>query len=279
MLRHLCFTALFAVLSCLAAAAHARERLVWVIEDFPPFYIKDGGYEKGIADRLVRLLQARLPQYHHVQELVPINRIVSDLKDGRLMVCISFLKSEDIARIAHYSVATMLLPPHVAVMRAETASKLSGELDLPSLAGMRLKLGIPEGRHFSDEISRQIKSLPEEFLSVRTGDHFEGLARMVLHGRLDYTLAYDFELNYLKYTDPRLSSLVARSIHRNDQFIVAHAVVPKTIQGSRLLENLNQALVELRRQPEYKQAHAAWITIGKEYEHEYLKFVRGKYDR
>ncbi|MGY3917006.1 transporter substrate-binding domain-containing protein [Aeromonas australiensis] len=258
--------------------ANAKERLVWIQQDFSPFYIKEDGYTNGIADKIIDLIQAELPEYEHEKKFLPIKRVILAMESGANVICITFLKDDEVSKIANYSVATMILPPHVIVTRKEVSSKLKSKMSLIEMKNGRLVMSIPDGRHFSEEISRQIRAFPRDDLHIRNGDHFRGIARMIVSGRVDYTIAYPFELKYIQSANSNMHTLSKIKIDGNDKFIPAYAITPKSVFGNDLIDKVNRALYRIRDTPEYKSAHVSWIDSDDNFESAYEDFSNGKYD-
>lgn len=273
------FRKLISLFFLFTTSTHAKEELIWVTQDFAPFYISEAPNEnKGVADEIITILQNEMPGYEHKREFIPTKRIIKKLKSGEHIVCISFLKDSSVENIAYYSNATMILPPHAIVLRSNDLSKLNKSMTLSEMEKLGFRLLVSDGRHFSEEISNQMKALNSNSEYFRVGDHFHGIAKMIVANRADYTIAYPFELNYLKSSHPILKDLSELNVTGNDKFIPAYAVTPKNEFGKKVITDLNNALSKVRGMKSYKDAHIRWISDSKYFEREFNDFSNKKYD-
>ena len=72
-IRHLPIILCLALTSLAGQAAEARERLLWLVRDLPPFTIFEGPAKgQGVIDQLLPMLITRMPEYDH--SIIRVNR-------------------------------------------------------------------------------------------------------------------------------------------------------------------------------------------------------------
>jgi len=278
---------LVALLPALSAAqATATDEVTWVVSNFAPFYIGAGASSgQGVADRLINLVKAEMPEYRHRhQPMTPI-RFREYLRNQAQVVSFAFLKDPSLAGQVQYSGATLILPAlELTLRREDWDHKWQRQSPFHLAEGMRsgLQLGVAEGRHYSTKLDALIhasRAAANAQLFVRNGDHNTGLAEMATKKRVDATIGYSAELRFAQLGNSRLASLVSVPIAENTDPVFAYAAIPKGEWGDRFRARLNQALLKLRGQAEYRQALVDWFGTTDAWEQAYkARFSAGKMD-
>lgn len=252
-----------------AAAGAGKVDIVWATEDFPPFYISQGPQAgNGTADRLISLIVGQLPAYEHTRQLLPIVRIIEELKAGAHVVCITFLKDETIARFAQYSQPVFIVPPQELILRKETWEReFQGARSIlfrDAIAKKRLLLGVSNGRNYGNVLNPLIEKYRQEnakLVYVRTGDHFVGLSRMLLLKHIDMAIAYSGEQKFVSLDGSNSGDgqLVSVPITENAEPLAVYAVLPRTEWGDRILGDFNSTVAKLQRDPSFRTAITKWF--------------------
>ena len=241
------------------------DSVTWVKEHFAPLYISKGEYSNvGTADNILKILTETMEGYQHKTTYLPIKRIITRLKSGEKIACISFLKDTTLLDFAQYSDPVFILPPQELIMTRTLWDILGNpaSVSIVELMSKNKKLGIADGRHYGTVLNKFIKKQLDKNASsifVRTGDHFAGLAKMLSIGRIDFTLGYSGELLYFLETVSK-EALVSIPIEEHTELQYVYAVMPKTEWGDQLREDLNQTLHALHESKKFKVAITNWFT-------------------
>jgi len=194
------------LLAMAIAPVQAKERLLWLVRDLPPFTIFEGeGKGQGVVDQMLPLLIRQMPEYDHA--IVRVNRArgIQMLQDASSFTCDpTLLWTAERAKYVHFSKPTLGVISGGLVVRNQGAALLAPFLDgqLIDLKGLlnatQLKLGIVAERSYSTQIDDILRQLPDSALSRHYGnDATASLLQMQRLGRLSWVLGYWPEVRYL----------------------------------------------------------------------------------
>lgn len=185
--------------------AEARERLLWLVRDLPPFTIFEGSAKgQGVVDQLLPLLIAQMPEYDH--SIVRVNRARGlQMLQGPSFTCDpTLLWTPERARYVHFSRPSLGVLSSGLVVRKQDQALLEPYLDgqqvnlAQLLAKTQLKLGIVAERSYSVQVDDILRQLPDSALSRHYGnDATASLLQMQQLGRLQLVLGYWPEVRYL----------------------------------------------------------------------------------
>jgi len=184
----------------------AKERLLWLVRDLPPFTIFEGeGKGQGVVDQMLPLLIRQMPEYDHA--IVRVNRArgIQMLQDASSFTCDpTLLWTAERAKYVHFSKPTLGVISGGLVVRNQGAALLAPfldgqQIDLKGLLNAtQLKLGIVAERSYSTQIDDILRQLPDSALSRHYGnDATASLLQMQRLGRLPWVLGYWPEVRYL----------------------------------------------------------------------------------
>jgi len=184
----------------------AKERLLWLVRDLPPFTIFEGeGKGQGVVDQMLPLLIRQMPEYDHA--IVRVNRArgIQMLQDASSFTCDpTLLWTAERAKYVHFSKPTLGVISGGRVLRNQGAALLAPfldgqQIDLKGLLNAtQLKLGIVAERSYSTQIDDILRQLPDSALSRHYGnDATASLLQMQRLGRLPWVLGYWPEVRYL----------------------------------------------------------------------------------
>jgi len=194
------------LLAMATAPVQAKERLLWLVRDLPPFTIFEGeGKGQGVVDQMLPLLIRQMPEYDHA--IVRVNRArgIQMLQDASSFTCDpTLLWTAERAKYVHFSKPTLGVISGGLVVRNQGAALLAPfldgqQIDLKGLLNAtQLKLGIVAERSYSTQIDDILRQLPDSALSRHYGnDATASLLQMQRLGRLPWVLGYWPEVRYL----------------------------------------------------------------------------------
>ncbi|MEN4825166.1 TIGR02285 family protein [Pseudomonas sp. P39-UII1] len=194
------------LLAMAIAPVQAKERLLWLVRDLPPFTIFEGeGKGQGVVDQMLPLLIRQMPEYDHA--IVRVNRArgIQMLQDASSFTCDpTLLWTAERAKYVHFSKPTLGVISGGLVVRNQGAALLAPfldgqQIDLKGLLNAtQLKLGIVAERSYSTQIDDILRQLPDSALSRHYGnDATASLLQMQRLGRLPWVLGYWPEVRYL----------------------------------------------------------------------------------
>ncbi len=176
--------------------------IFWHFDHNPPLFIRRGpDAGAGVGDRILGYIESRLPAYRHVEVEAVLNRSMQELA-SRTDVCIAgMFKTAERQQVAAFTDPLFrLLPNRLIVMRehadvVQNFMDSSGAVDLPAFVRTSgLMPGVIKDRAYSPAINALITDVANDVAMVRVPH--PGFAKLMLHGRFDYTFGFPFEAAY-----------------------------------------------------------------------------------
>ncbi|MDZ3996242.1 TIGR02285 family protein [Pseudomonas sp. Teo4] len=246
----------------------AKERLLWLVRDLPPFTILEGAEKgQGVIDRLLPQLIAQMPEYEH--DIVRVNRArgIQMLQDPRTLTCDpTLLWTPEREKFVHFSIPSLgVLSGGLLVRRQDQAVVapylLEQQVDLKRLlTDTQLKLGIVAERSYSAQVDAILRQLPDEAFSRHYGnDATASLLQMQERGRLKLVLGYRHEVSYLTgQQGGSKDDFLFYPILGVNRFQFLHVGCSDTPLGRQAVAHIDQLLPALRQNtlPEY---YARWL--------------------
>ncbi|MCV9921782.1 TIGR02285 family protein [Pseudomonas sp. BT-42-2] len=251
----------------LPVIAEAKERLLWLVRDLPPFTIFEGPEKgQGVIDRMLPMLIEQMPEYDH--SIVRVNRArgIQMLQEPSFTCDPTLLWTPERAKYALFSKPTLgVLSSGVVVRKQDQAGVEpfldAQEVDLKQLlAETRLKLGIVAERSYSAQVDDILRQLPDSAFSRHYGnDATASLLQMQQLGRLQLVLGYWPEVRYLiQQQGGRLDDYLFYPIQGVNPYQFLHVACSDTPLGREAIAHIDQLLPALRRNT-LPQLYAHWL--------------------
>ncbi|MFJ4053573.1 TIGR02285 family protein [Pseudomonas sp. NPDC089743] len=273
---------LFGLLLAMAIApVQAKERLLWLVRDLPPFTILEGAAKgQGAIDRMLALLIEQMPEYDHDIVRVTRARGIQMLQDPASFTCDPTLMwTPERAKFVHFSKPALGAMSGGLVVRKQAEPLLApfldgAQIDLKRLlSDKQLKLGLVAGRSYSTQIDAILHPLPDSVLSRHYGnDATANLLQMQRLGRLQLVLGYWPEVRYLiQQQGGSLDDYQFHPIQGVDRYQFLHVGCSDTPSGRAAIAHIDQLLSALR-QDTLPALYARWLDP--EFQTEYLEQSR-----
>lgn len=244
------------LLAQVVAPAQAKDRLLWLVRDLPPFTVFEGTEKgQGVIDQMLPLLIEQMPEYDH--SIVRVNRArgLQMLQDPRTFTCDPMLLwTAERAKFVQFSQPTLgVLSSGVVTLNTSQALLENWlqhqQLDLKGLLGnTTLKLGIVAERSYSSQVDEILRQLPDSALSRHYGnDATANLLQMQQLGRLQMVLGYWPELRYLiEQQGGSPANYQFHSIQGTDRYQFMYVGCSDTPLGHAAISHIDQLLPALR---------------------------------
>lgn len=251
----------------LPVAAEAKERLLWLVRDLPPFTIFEGPEKgQGVIDRMLPMLIEQMPEYDH--SIVRVNRArgIQMLQEPSFTCDPTLLWTPERAKYALFSKPTLGVLSSGVVVRKRDQAVIEPFLDAQQvdlkqlLAETRLKLGIVAERSYSAQVDDILRQLPDSAFSRHYGnDATASLLQMQQLGRLQLVLGYWPEVRYLiQQQGGRLDDYLFYPIQGVTPYQFLHVACSDTPLGREAIAHIDQLLPALRRNT-LPQLYAHWL--------------------
>jgi len=279
-IRHLPLLLCLLLTALVAQSAEARERLLWLVRDLPPFTIFEGPAKgQGVIDQLLPMLIAQMPEYDH--QIVRVNRArgIQMLQEPSFTCDPTLLWTPERARYVHFSQPSLGVLSSGLVVRKHDQALLEPFLDGQQvdlqrlLAQTQLKLGIVAERSYSVQVDDVLKQLPDSAFSRHYGnDATASLLQMQQLGRLQLVLGYWPEVRYLiQQQNGSLDDYRFYPIRGVDRYQFLHVGCSDTALGREAIAHIDQLLPMLRRDT-LPGLYARWLDA--ELQEDYLGQAR-----
>lgn len=260
---------LCALLPALAVPhAAAKERLLWLVRDLPPFTIFEGTEKgQGVIDRLLPLLIEQMPEYDH--SIVRVNRArgIQMLQDPNTFTCDpTLLWTPERAEYVHFSIPSLGVLSGGLVVRKAGEAVLApfltdNEVDLSGLMSHTpLQLGIVAERSYGTQIDEILRQLPDSALSRHYGnDATANQLQMQRLGRLHMVMGYWPEVRYLiQQQGGSLGDYQFHPVQGVNRYQFLHVGCSDSALGREAVAHIDQLLPTLR-QETLPGLYARWL--------------------
>lgn len=256
---------LILMLAGLSGQALAKDPVIyWLMSDLAPFRILSGPAQgQGSSDLLEKMLIAQLPQYQHRSRFVSFERREVLHGDASMLYCsFSILSNPKRQQQMLMSVPSgVLMPVALATVSNSTLDQQLAKqhvVDLAQLVRQQRYLGLLESGRGYPKLIDDAKAIPGSLL----GDHSaidQNPVDLLLAGRVDYLLEYPHRVNFLlnssKHADAKLNFYLLAG---DDKFQTTYVGCSKHPQAPQLIKDINQQLVNLWSNHEYRQKMLSW---------------------
>lgn len=266
------------------------EELVWYKYDMPPVYILSGPYQnQGFIDVLFNKFREEMKGYSHVVLVANIKRLTYDVATSNV-IGESLLKTAERQKILEFSVPHTLGFPQFIMIPKIQAEKLKpwltadGSVMLEKLiTESDLKMIVSLGRSYTGFIDEILKKYPDHrnIITRRAKEKIlQGILRMILTSRADYTIAYGVEVYYLAKTMAATENFVSFPIEGMPKYILGYTAVPKNKWGKKILNELNPLILKHRNTLQTRKVKETWMDENmKALSRRYMDEVFGPADR
>jgi uncharacterized protein (TIGR02285 family) len=256
--------------------SYAKETLTWMVLDWPPWFMLQEDEGIGQYNYILKEAQEGLPQYDHINEEMNWSRFWYEVENTNM--CYVFgVKSSKREEIVYFSNPHSLILPNSIIMRKEDIKKLGnpasysiGEL----MQDTRFNGLIEKERSFTKPIDTVLNTYEAGSNLTRVEKNSESLIKMLIAGRIDYTVEYPIVASY--HSKPQnidTDILGSIPISEMDPFSYVYMACTKNEWGKNIIDEWNEILRRLKPTEKYRKI----VETGYSNENE-LKILRENYD-
>lgn len=250
----------------LVPAAQARDTMTWLMPDIPPASMPvDGKPTTGIADQIVLYLSAHWPEAEHRFVYANPKRTWLMIERGERACVVAALRNAERDKLAYF-VNTNLVPPLQLVVQESTLAKLPlnahGEADMQKLLASGLRGIVVERRSYGAAVDELLARRPanSRLETTSVGDYGRNVLKLVSHGRADYTLDYDYALQYASRSEPEIGALKTVPIAQNNKPMLGGIACPRNAWGMATVKHIDQLVGTPEGAAAMVKAQNSWHT-------------------
>lgn len=247
---------LFGLLACVQVAD--ADTIDWYVRDWPPVNILQGPERgQGAYDVMLNRLIAALPQYQHQQYVSSLTMRQQMMQQQRPHCLFGLLKSPQRQTFLQFSEPAAIIPNLQLTARADhplwQQIQNRSVVELSWLFAQPWQGMVEENRTYPAPIAANL----QRFVQVSATD--TNLAQMLKINRADYVLEYPDRMHYLakNQADLQLRTIALSGIPPIVEIFVACSM---NKQAKAQISAVNQALRQLRLDPQYQAALLDWLT-------------------
>ena len=245
-----CYVILAIALLCLGfwRTVDAKEKIIWPYICYYPIYICDNDKLVGGAGLEIYLLIWKgMPEYEHKVVLLPIKRLLKEMKEGKHCLFWGLYKTPEREKNLYYSIPCRISPPTMVVIRKSDLQKFGGDetLSLKALLDDRalkfLRFSSISYGGSVDELLKEYEKAGNVYSEYRTDKTNQHALDLLIKKRIDYFLA----LNGTRHIATEMGiedQVVFIPIKEQTHYKVGHIVAPKNAWGKQMIKKVNQVL-------------------------------------
>lgn len=268
---------------CLLGASHmqaaepaALPDLLWPGVDFKPFIILTGPQAgEGYLDKAQLLFQQLLPGYRHLRVYGNSSRqeqeMQAGLREGRRVCSVALFRTPKREEFAVFSRPYLRVLPNGIITLQRLLPRFApyrdqaGSLQLAQiLAQSELRLGIARSRVYGGAVDQLLAPLAAEphpaIVWRAAADIGEGLYGMLQRGRIDFTLGFAVEEQYLRMQQVGQEPTVFLPLAESAGLLEARFSCARTPWGERTVAQINQQLENPQLGEQLQQIYEAWLS-------------------
>ncbi len=247
------------LLGCVACLQTAlADTMDWFIRDWPPVNILQGPQQgQGAYDVMLNRLMLALPQYQHQMHVSTLTMRQQMMQQEKSHCLFGLLKTPQRQTFLQFSEPVAVIPNLQLVARSDHPmwQQIQGRhaVDLTWLFGQSWRGMVEEHRTYPSPIAEHLT----EFVQVSATE--TNLVQMLKANRADYVLEYADRMHYLaqQFPDIALRALPLQGLPAVTEVYVACSI---SEQAKAQIKAVNQALHQLRGDPQYRAALLDWLT-------------------
>jgi uncharacterized protein (TIGR02285 family) len=243
--------------------------IMWLQYDLPPAYIFEGKYRgQGMQGMVDQYLGEHMPEYHHKISKSNLKRVEAELKSEKHVVCGGLLKTPDREAQFEVSIPHAISLSAAVIIRRDRLGEFQpfldseGNLELERvLTQSDLTVGIALGRQYSGIIDDSLsKHQGHPNIYVRAGGNIsDGLLKMLMASRIDYSILYPYEVQYVARSMQTKQEMISLPIKGMPPYGLIVAVAPKNAWGKRVIAKINAVLRPARNTLQFHTGKEAWL--------------------
>ncbi|WDP87530.1 MAG: TIGR02285 family protein [Desulfobacter sp.] len=264
-------------LSFVSLKLEAKERITWMVLDWKPWMIIEGEDKgSGRFNHILNVAQENLPGYDHVTEKMNWARFWYEVENNKNVCYLFGLKTGKRDDLVYYSAPHTFVLPNAIIMKKETA-KILGDPEsysIVQLLGQNSLKGYAEkNRSFTRKIDSLIANQKTGSNLTRVSESAESLVKMVIMGRIDYTIEYPIVSSYYQKKIGLPGKLVSIPITEMPPFSYVYMNCTKNEWGKQVIEKWNGVLQKIKPTKAYRKITEIGHTQEKQ-----LVLMRKYYD-
>ena len=248
-----------------AYSVQAKDTILWQTYHHPPAIIQHGPAQgKGFVQQVLNLVIVRLTDYEHRMPLTSFARALADIKSGKFACHPAVFKTPEREEFMHFSQPMMINPTNKLISLKGKFSQFveNNQIQLRDVTEFQnYTYALVKGRSYTETIDREIRLyLNKDKIFPMSNLDLSPIFQMIELGRVDATIAYQFELNhYAKDMKKPVEQFDVHHLVGLPKYSIGHIACPKNEWGRNLISKIDVILDEIKPTEAYKYALTYWF--------------------
>lgn len=246
---------LLVLLAC-STPLQAKEPLIWLLTNWPPFIEMNGDQlVGGVTGQQMQMLFARLPEYEHITRNVSLTRLEVELMSQQPVCSMPVQKVERRERFMLFSIPMHLGLGNRVFVRPQTFAEL-GRPDAVDIAAFlhrsELRGLIQRSRSYSQQIDHAIEAAGSAGNFQVSVLPTENALKMLADKRIDYLIEYPSVVRHWEHQHPGAVPLASLRVNGDAEFALGYLACTQSDWGRHIMPVINAALTKLIHEPAYQ---------------------------
>jgi len=246
--------------------SNQNDKITWLINDAPPFYISEGEFKNmGFGDLFQKMIIEDLSNYNHEIKKSALSRVIKNFQHKK-NVCFSTWIYNTTPEYVITSIPNLYYEPLGIITRKEnkkfftqipiSLDDLMANEKFIFIQGMGRGYGLP-----LDEIVNKYKEKPNFKIRKSSKNITDAIFEMIKRKRVDYTIDYYSSLSYYNARNEKNNQLIFLPVEENyEKGVLGSIACSKSLWGEKVIEDINKSIVKLREKNEYKNTFSKWLV-------------------
>lgn len=238
--------------------------IYWQTYHRPPGIIKTGHDQgSGFVEKALRLITQNMPEYRHKYPIASLTRALTDMKLDKNVCHPALYKTTERSKYTVFSNASVINPGNRIIALKGTLDHLAdgNYIDLEKLLDQQThSFSLIKERSYGQEVDDKIREhLSDKQSQLLDSTDLATIFQMVQKKRVDFTIAFPFELNYFIEKNKINSDVFASYYIKNiPQFTLGYVACPNNAWGKEVIQKVNLVLSKTKLENKYKRAVTSW---------------------
>ncbi len=275
----------FSLLYIIPFNVYAKEEILWIHADFPPFSIPIGPYiNQGVCDQISQLIIDNLDEYKHTKTVSNYKRLLYEIKMQKNVGSAALLKTPERERYIEYSIPSLLLLPNGIAIHKSNLDKIKSYINNDgyfnfekAISENRLKVGISVDRRYSGIIDETLKKYNRQgnIVIKYKSALIKNLFYLMLKGKVDFIPCYPIEAQYHATQFSSENEILFFPVDGMPEYTLNYVGFPKNEWGKNIISKVNVILGKYRQTSEFHKFYESWLDEASK--KRYRKYVNEFY--
>ncbi len=254
-----------------ASRVMARDSVIWMEAEMPPYFIQSGPLqEQGYGDLISDILQERLTGYDHEEMVTNITRHFYKFKQGEKVCSVGLYKTPEREEFIHFSIPSFLTLPAVVIINRDHWQKFGnrGSVRLEEILNNKeLAIGLAKDRSYGQAVDQILgqHAGSKDIVEVAGQELSLNLFKMLMLNRVNGLIGLPEEALFQAEQMGIRDRILTLTIEENQQGYdawMSSVGCSNNEWGRTIIAEINRILLAERPTRRYRAAYERWLDTN-----------------